>query len=81
MQTAQNFSPLFGTQKLPPEYGDMARVPPMTTHDPNYELFRHERLARLLAGRPHVRLETNENGCAIVDKEKHPRLYDWAVNG
>ena len=30
---------------------------------------------------PKVRLETDENGNAIVDKEKHPELYDWMVNG
>ena len=38
-------------------------------------------LARLLAEKPHVRLEVDEKGRAVVDKEKHPRLYDWAVNG
>ena len=41
----------------------------------------NDRLAQLLAGRPRVRLETDENGHAVVDKEKHPRLYEWAVNG
>jgi DNA-damage-inducible protein J len=30
---------------------------------------------------PKVRLETDENGNVIVDKEKHPELYDWMVNG
>ena len=39
------------------------------------------RLVQLLAGRPRVRLETDENGHAVVDKEKHPRLYEWAVKG
>jgi DNA-damage-inducible protein J len=38
-------------------------------------------LAQLLAGKPRVRLETDENGHAVVDKEKHPRLHNWAVNG
>ena len=28
-----------------------------------------------------VKLEADENGYAIVDKEKHPEIYDWAVNG
>ena len=28
-----------------------------------------------------VKLETDENGSLIIDKEKHPSLYDWAVNG
>jgi DNA-damage-inducible protein J len=30
---------------------------------------------------PEVALELDENGNAIVDKEKHPELYDWLVNG
>ena len=30
---------------------------------------------------PRIRLEADENGNAIIDKEKHPDLYDWAVNG
>ena len=30
---------------------------------------------------PRVKLEADENGHAIVDKEKHPEIYDWAVNG
>ena len=41
----------------------------------------NDRLAKLLAGRPRVRLETDENGYAVVDKEKHSRLYEWAVKG
>ena len=28
-----------------------------------------------------VKLEADENGSIIIDKEKHPDLYDWAVNG
>lgn len=28
-----------------------------------------------------VRLEVNENGDILVDKDLHPDLYDWAVNG
>jgi DNA-damage-inducible protein J len=28
-----------------------------------------------------VRLEVDENGAVLVDKERHPELYDWAVNG
>ena len=28
-----------------------------------------------------VKLEVNENGSIIVDKDKDPELYDWAVNG
>jgi DNA-damage-inducible protein J len=30
---------------------------------------------------PRVKLEADENGHAIVDKDKHPEIYDWAVNG
>ena len=30
---------------------------------------------------PEVVLECDENGNAVIDKEKHPELYDWAVNG
>jgi len=30
---------------------------------------------------PRVKLEADENGYAIVDKDKHPEIYDWAVNG
>ena len=30
---------------------------------------------------PRVKLEADENGHAIVDKFKHPEIYDWAVNG
>jgi DNA-damage-inducible protein J len=32
-------------------------------------------------GIPNVTLPANENGHAYIDKEKHPDLYDWAVNG
>ena len=41
----------------------------------------NDKLAQLLAGRPRVRLETDENGHAVVDKGKHPRLYEWVVEG
>ena len=30
---------------------------------------------------PNITLPTDENGHAIIDKEKYPELYDWAVNG
>ena len=41
---------------------------------------------RLLAaieskGIPTITLPLDENGCAYIDKEKYPELYDWAVNG
>ena len=32
-------------------------------------------------GIPNVTLPADENGHAYIDKEKHPELYDWAVNG
>lgn len=28
-----------------------------------------------------VKLEADENGSIIIDKDKHPDIYDWAVNG
>ena len=28
-----------------------------------------------------VTLPNDENGSVIIDKEKHPDIYDWAVNG
>jgi DNA-damage-inducible protein J len=30
---------------------------------------------------PRIRLEADENGNAVVDKDLHPDIYDWAVNG
>ena len=30
---------------------------------------------------PEVTLECDENGNAIIDKDKHPELHDWLVNG
>ena len=30
---------------------------------------------------PRVKLEADENGNAVIDKESHPDIYDWAVNG
>ena len=30
---------------------------------------------------PHKAVEVNEKGHIIVDKDKDPELYDWAVNG
>jgi len=30
---------------------------------------------------PVTTLEVNEKGHLIIDKVKHPHLYDWAVNG
>jgi hypothetical protein len=42
-----------------------------------------EQLTAAIAKRniPRVKLEADENGNAIVDKDKHPEIYDWAVNG
>jgi addiction module RelB/DinJ family antitoxin len=28
-----------------------------------------------------ISLKTDENGSVVVDKELHPDIYDWAVNG
>ena len=30
---------------------------------------------------PRVKLEADENGYAMIDKDKHPEIYDWVVNG
>jgi addiction module RelB/DinJ family antitoxin len=30
---------------------------------------------------PTVRLEADENGCLIVDKDENPDIYDWVENG
>jgi len=30
---------------------------------------------------PNITLRADENGHALIDKEKHPGLYDWAVRG
>ena len=30
---------------------------------------------------PNITLTADENGHAFIDKEKHPELYDWAVEG
>ena len=30
---------------------------------------------------PKVRLESDESGNIVIDKEKHPDIYDWLVNG
>ena len=30
---------------------------------------------------PNITLPADENGNAYIDKEQHPDLYDWAVNG
>ena len=30
---------------------------------------------------PNITLSTDKNGNAFIDKEQHPDLYDWAVNG
>jgi len=34
-----------------------------------------------LQGIPIEALEADEQGNIIIDKEKHPDLHDWAVNG
>jgi DNA-damage-inducible protein J len=30
---------------------------------------------------PEVTLERDENGNVVIDRDKHPEMYDWAVNG
>ncbi|MCL2087299.1 MAG: type II toxin-antitoxin system RelB/DinJ family antitoxin [Oscillospiraceae bacterium] len=31
--------------------------------------------------KPAIRLESDETGNLIVDKDKHPEIHDWLVNG
>ena len=39
-------------------------------------------VAAILKTRPKsIELEADENGNVIIDKELHPDIYDWAVNG
>ena len=42
-----------------------------------------EQLTAVIARKsiPRVKLEADENGYAIVDKDKHPEIYEWVVNG
>jgi len=30
---------------------------------------------------PNIKLPSDKNGNAYIDKKEHPDLYDWAVNG
>ena len=39
------------------------------------------RIAALKRNPKRVALQTDENGSVIIDKDKHPDIYDWAVNG
>ena len=39
------------------------------------------RAAALKRNPKRVILQTDENGSVIVDKDKHPDIYEWAVNG
>jgi len=39
------------------------------------------RTAALKRNPKRIVLQTDENGSVIVDKDKHPDIYDWAVNG
>jgi hypothetical protein len=43
----------------------------------------HEQISAAIIAKniPRIRLEADENGRAFVDKERHPDIYDWAVNG
>lgn len=42
-----------------------------------------EQLVNLIVNKniPNIRLDADENGNIIIDKELHPEIYDWAVNG
>ncbi|GHU56492.1 hypothetical protein FACS1894132_13970 [Clostridia bacterium] len=43
----------------------------------------NKQLTKIIANKniPHVIFDRDESGNAFIDKEKHPKLYDWAVNG
>jgi len=43
--------------------------------------FTKEQLLELIKHIPREAMEVNEKGHIIVDKDKDPELYDWAVNG
>jgi len=38
-------------------------------------------VAALKRSSKNIELSTDENGNIIVDKEKHPDIYNWVVNG
>ncbi|MCL2109742.1 MAG: hypothetical protein FWH20_10405 [Oscillospiraceae bacterium] len=42
-----------------------------------------QRLAKLIESldTPVIDLETDEKGNLVIDREKYPHVYDWAVNG
>jgi DNA-damage-inducible protein J len=50
---------------------------------PESALSLNEQLTEAIRKRntPAVRLECDDKGNLIVDKEKHPEIYDWLVNG
>jgi len=39
------------------------------------------RIAALKRNPKRVTLQADEDGNVIIDKELHPDIYDWAVNG
>ncbi|GHV17278.1 hypothetical protein FACS18949_14170 [Clostridia bacterium] len=50
---------------------------------PKVEPTLEEQLVAAVAAKniPTVELESDGKGNIIIDKDKHPELYDWAVNG
>jgi DNA-damage-inducible protein J len=55
------------------------RLPFQPTLTPTLE----ERLAGAILKKniPTITLDADENGYAVIDKEQHPEIYDWLVNG
>ncbi|MCL2579550.1 MAG: type II toxin-antitoxin system RelB/DinJ family antitoxin [Oscillospiraceae bacterium] len=51
------------------------------SHDEVFGKLLDERLSNALLNIPKVKLEADEKGNAVIDKEQHPELFDWAVNG
>ncbi|MCL2363497.1 MAG: type II toxin-antitoxin system RelB/DinJ family antitoxin [Defluviitaleaceae bacterium] len=50
---------------------------------PVVSLAPEEQLTAAIAKRniPRIKLEADENGYATVNKDEHPEIYDWVVNG
>ena len=38
-------------------------------------------IKRAIKNKPSIKLDTDSEGNIIIDPEKQPQVYDWAVNG
>jgi len=50
-----------------------------TTAPPALDEYLFAKLAK--QGTPVTMLEVDENGGLVIDKDRHPHLYDWVVRG